>query len=702
MGKQTSDSNSDKGLLSDQDQFYKRENISIFNDFRNSDRHYIDINTTLHNGESKTELYDELEAIAAAELYTVKNTSDAKSLTMPTTGIDREGEASLIRTCAGRCGEESLFPCSCSALCVVYDTCCENFTQDCPHILQGARYGFGDLIESNKYCSEDSVFLISSCPKQSESHKQIGKAEGLLHQKTDMIEGDLRENLTDAIFHQATEVGSTILALEGSQESVAKRLKTAALRAPVTDASSGITYTNRTVYDCHKHKTDTFFVWALKLHYVKTNPQSLEDLKDLKHLDRYEPLFNSAILSRHSCLNDVVNTCPKTWVAQEGEEHYATRCLEYFALTVANNGIFAKHMYRNRFCAYCNKGMNHTYALRDKIVLSGRDNHLRMLMTIEPSGKYTIKVRHPTFFDLKHISWSQVSCKLLSETKSGHLPKSMTNISPEERSVCSAKCSSSSFTLRQDGYCKAPYVAKVAVSDDGLPPLCSRALQGIARFISCGLQSMINSMPHSEFHPVSISAHADTQTNNTLYLIKIKVDLVYPHHLFFSSSEEDSMINWRHLEILAKSLKQYRLSTDLCAVADSQDVAPERNQVKSSSFEKLVRASRAMRSSFDLLQNISGPVVSTDNTTTFCMSAINLPIYYEVSPLPCRETFVYTNDAKAMAEFHDSPCFSHLDNLQPAKSEGSHLLNHDIGSVFHGHWLLTTGLGFVVVTKLHG
>ncbi|KAK3735923.1 hypothetical protein RRG08_064515 [Elysia crispata] len=54
-----------------------------------------------------------------------------------------------------------MLPCSCGALCVVNDTCCENLSQDCPHILQDARYEFGDLITSDKFCDVDNIAVTS-------------------------------------------------------------------------------------------------------------------------------------------------------------------------------------------------------------------------------------------------------------------------------------------------------------------------------------------------------------------------------------------------------------------------------------------------------------------------------------------------------------------------------------------------------------
>ncbi|KAK3795321.1 hypothetical protein RRG08_019596 [Elysia crispata] len=176
---------------------------------------------------------------------------DFRSFNMTPTVIEIENEENLVYTCADKCGEEPLLPCSSSALCVVYDTCCENFSQDCPHILQDARYEFGDLITSDKFCSVDSDFIISSCPRHVQTHNETDEMQP---NKTVMAEEILKDLSENVSFIRITvfESLTTSLAPAGPEETAEKKLKTAALRAPVTDASSGITYINKTVYDFHK------------------------------------------------------------------------------------------------------------------------------------------------------------------------------------------------------------------------------------------------------------------------------------------------------------------------------------------------------------------------------------------------------------------------------------------------------------------
>ncbi|KAK3795320.1 hypothetical protein RRG08_019595 [Elysia crispata] len=310
---------------------------------------------------------------------------------------------------------------------------------------------------------------------------------------------------------------------------------------------------------------------------------------------------------------------------------------------------------------------------------------------------------HPPFFSPSSVSWSKVSCKPTSGISGDKLQENLTSISVGQRSVCSAKCSGSGFTLRGDGYCKSLHVAKVAVSDDGLPPLCSAALHGLASFITCGIQSMVHTMPHAEFRRPTASVQIVSKTRKTLHVVKIEVDLAVTYSKFFSATVEESVINWRHLEVLAKSLKRYRFSNDLCGASDSntQNFRSDQKQVTPLSLEQLMSRSKELTKLIHQLEQSVGPVLDTNTTTTFCMSAISLPKSYEEAILVCRETFDYAPDAKAVAGFLDSPCFSHLDDVQLAKSRGSMDILQVKGRNLHTHWFLAVGLGVLMVKRPH-
>ncbi|GFO30690.1 hypothetical protein PoB_005719500 [Plakobranchus ocellatus] len=80
--------------------------------------------------------------------------------------LDDEQGLNLFLTfiCQGRCGKKISFPCSCSATCVIYGTCCDNMTQDCPHVWEERLTRF-DLIRTSDFiCDQNSIYTIVSCP----------------------------------------------------------------------------------------------------------------------------------------------------------------------------------------------------------------------------------------------------------------------------------------------------------------------------------------------------------------------------------------------------------------------------------------------------------------------------------------------------------------------------------------------------------
>ena len=588
-------------------------------------------------------------------------------------------EDALVHNCTGRCGDENLFPCSCSDLCVLYQTCCENFNQDCPHILQDAKFRFENLVGADVRCGDYSVFKISSCPRHVWEDKQKtepGDDNSLMHPSVTSENRLEQSSHTANILQSMIEVGTSTLSIPSSSKrsskSITNSLKSAVLKAPVTDLSTGITYMNRTIYDCHnRHSTNSSLsTWALKLDYIYTNPKSLEDLGHLDGKDVYEPVFNQALLAHHLCLNDLIETCPSVW---HGEELDA-KCREFLAVTMsqASETVYSR-WYRNRFCAYCNGGQNKSYELSYNINVFNKEVGLYMLMSIDNSGSFIIKARSPNLLRAHGLPWSRVQCQ---PTPTG-----------QQEPLCSAQCNG--VKISSDGYCKLPYAAKVALADDDLPPLCPEALPGLSRFISCGLKERIDSIPHAEFQSRSASVLLDSRTNKTLYVVDIEIKKPIPDNLFFSNDHKESIKNWRTFEILAKSFKDYRLSRDLCATTDTKggrtEVVPQ--QVTTLSFDILLVSSHTMEMLSQDMERSLGPVTGTQNITTYCMSNIFEMEFYDIAPLVCKEAFTFYSDAKAIEDFRSSPCFSHLDNIRVVHSKGINILS-DKGGLLSTLWVL--------------
>ncbi|GFO48839.1 hypothetical protein PoB_007534400 [Plakobranchus ocellatus] len=104
--------------------------------------------------------------------------------------MEHENDIDLLLftfTCQGRCGENISFPCSCSATCFLYDTCCDNMAQDCPHILNKGRARFNHIRTADITCSKYSIYIIETCPhsanendgqKDMDTANMMGKVSG--------------------------------------------------------------------------------------------------------------------------------------------------------------------------------------------------------------------------------------------------------------------------------------------------------------------------------------------------------------------------------------------------------------------------------------------------------------------------------------------------------------------------------------------
>ena len=294
-----------------------------------------------------------------------------------------------------------------------------------------------------------------------------------------------------------------------------------------------------------------------------------------------------------------------------------------------------------------------------------------MLVSIDNIGSFIIKAKSLKYL-LKSLPWSRVQCQL--KPTGQQCATTHNGVSPDQQVPwCSVQFNG--VKISSDGYCKLPYAAKVALADDGLPLLCPEALPGLAKFISCGLKERIDSIPHAEFQSRSASVLLDSRTNKTLYLVDIEIKMPIPHYSFFSKTHEESIKHWRTLEILTKSLKDFRLSRDFCATTDTNGGETEvaSQQVTSLSLDFLLAASNMNTSTVLVMERSLGLVAETQNITTYCMSPLSEMDHYDIVPLVCKEAVAFYSDAEAKEDFRGSQCFSHLDNIQMVHSNGSNI-----------------------------
>ncbi|GFN99495.1 hypothetical protein PoB_002600100 [Plakobranchus ocellatus] len=622
-----------------------------------------EMSTTMRNViEKKQGTHVDTTAPNNVRNFTPKGLSTADLWTGAT---DVDTEQSLSHTCRGRCGEHDFLPCSCGPLCVLYHTCCENISQDCPHILMEGNSMFGDLLWSDIMCDRSGVFKITSCPRRVEENKdQIKQAEE--QQEIYSQNGTVfRENfytgkwiLPDIDFKPGQD--KITKPVVDSQRDVLDEFKKAALAAPVTDLATGFTFANSTIYHCHNRSNKTLSRWLLKFEYDFTNPTSLNDLQFTNSSNQYEPVFNQQILTAHMCLYDVVQSCNFTGNLAAIDISYERKCLQFFG-AVSVSSVF----YRNRFCALCNVDQDKTpKSLKANVLLFEKESSLHVLMSLSEDDTLKLNVITPRYLPRAVLSWSNAQC--FNPNSKSDSAKNVISHTHQDASVCSVKCNNDRFTMHPDGHCKTLHTAYVAVGDDGLPLLCASAQVKLAEFISCGLESRIQTLQHPDFAPPTVMIWWDTATNKTLYVVKLNIYLPFLIQGFFTKEGEQSMENLHHVEILAKSWKNYRMSHEICPEKDIKTNArsSDMRTIATKPIHKIfVYQNNDLDHEKKRTDNLV-QAVEKENTTTVCLSALQSGPYE--SPLLCMDGHLDENDEEEINAFQSSPCYAHLERLEPA------------------------------------
>ncbi|GFN75834.1 hypothetical protein PoB_000234000 [Plakobranchus ocellatus] len=269
----------------------------------------------------------------------------------------------LTFTCEGQCGKRISFPCSCSATCVVYGTCCDNMASDCPHVWEEGLSRFDHIRRANVICSEDSIYMISSCPIREIGLESMRK-RAMKTENTDLetnggyshgVSSTLKtENITQFNFSGENVSNQDI------RETILRKLNELFLFAPVTDSETGLTFINRTIYDCNNMSERNALIWSARLDYNFINPTKMEDVDVFKPSYKYRPEFNKEILKAHLCLN-VIKECSPSEDFEELKTIYADKCQKSFAAVTPI--FYFPIYYKNIFCAYCNEYMHSRYRL---------------------------------------------------------------------------------------------------------------------------------------------------------------------------------------------------------------------------------------------------------------------------------------------------------------------------------------------------
>ncbi|GFN74560.1 hypothetical protein PoB_000106600 [Plakobranchus ocellatus] len=610
---------------------------------------------------------------------------------------DNDIDMDLIFTCEGRCDKKISFPCSCSATCVVYGTCCENLSQDCPRVWEEGQFLFDQMRGSDFVCDAGTkIYKIVSCPGLIES-KEIGSSNS----ETPMMRIENVRNTavnTTPDTKDSTVSSSTSLteADKQIQEPLWQRLIKALTAGPVTDSNTGFTFNSKAIYDCLGMSPKTAMPWSVKLRYNSKSPTKLEDVGNFQTLEEYFPKFDTNIFMAHMCVPGLIDTCKLTDDLEKMSAINEDKCKNSTAIVVSSHT--RRIIYRNRFCVYCNEGRHNRYALLTTNRMPLREPDFFVLMSISESNTFNFALRTQHALARDPYPWTQAQCSMPASTSfSTGLQSNVDSRSSEsgEPSICSVTCGDSSFSFGSDGVCRARHLALLAVADDGLTRLCPSALTGLAKFLTCGLESEIKNLKKADVGASSVAVMFDSTLNTSLYVVSLHMALAERSLFYFSNIMNEAIPNIRQVALLVKSLRDYRLSQTLCSEREEKIENDFSKTIQTSSLITDVGRSIGKVNFFKYMKQLRGPIVDNQTTTTVCLSAVYdaIGVYKnldKVDPkhLKCMDDPVYEHDADWITKFHDSPCFSHFENLQSPGANGAFGIIKDRGVLLVGVFFL--------------
>ncbi|RUS82586.1 hypothetical protein EGW08_009660 [Elysia chlorotica] len=578
-----------------------------------------------------------------------------------------------LLTCRGRCGFGASFPCGCSASCVVYQTCCRDIALDCPHVVQKAWSEFQHLITADVLCDDDAVLKITSCPKEYGNHNINKNGNKNIPGQRQHPHSAMGRGITQnpQQISKSLESPFNISDLEqGLKEANQKFYQALLSSSPMTDLSTGFTFINRSIYECHGVAAENISPWSLQLDYIFPNPTNLADLEPLlKNHNTYMPLFNERILFPHLCSRHIVRKCNRFSIHGDSNKELEEKCLNGTAGVVQAFSDNSK-LYFNIFCAYCNEGRNGAFMLYQRHQTEFKDFELKVLMSHSGDDRYSLTVLNHASI---HVSWLSGQC-FISQAA---LEQDSSNKNPGEQrghTVCSTTCSKMYFTHSPDGICRAPHTAVVALTDAGLPPLCRRAIPLLADFIICGLKHLIPSLKNADFHPSMVTNAFDKRLNKTLHVVRLHMELPTLAAGFFANQVDESWSNYHRLAVLVKTFALYRTSHNLCNET-------EENGGKSDSDSNQISL-MSQSHNYDVSYHerglvIRGEVVDSENKTTFCLSftSRDTSTNVDASEVPfhlmCSEEAAREKDEAMIQMLANSRCFKPPPDL--ATSRGGHV-----------------------------
>ena len=309
-------------------------------------------------------------------------------------------------SCGQRCGEDPSYPCSCDEKCLVYKTCCPDLAEFCPTLFKRALVKFGNLMSASVHCDETSVvMLVNSCPSS------LREVDGLLSQD-------------DSSFG-LTSPGHLSVRSPSEEDSLnIISLPEILSNAPVTDYSTGIMYTNISIFECNRENSISAWnqtanraatAWNTQIGTLnKQIPSRMINAQQTLDLGTfsYVPPHSHPVSAGSLCYNDRVRGCIDKLSRELGIEQLVcdTSVNEYYSQRSTVRRM-SNHDPRlaSRVCSRCLSDYQESTARGSRYFLSG----FKVLVSLSESpGRVHYSVHEEGRRQHRPVPWWSWECSV--------------------------------------------------------------------------------------------------------------------------------------------------------------------------------------------------------------------------------------------------------------------------------------------------
>ncbi|GFS24111.1 hypothetical protein ElyMa_003407000 [Elysia marginata] len=402
-----------------------------------------------------------------------------------TSSSERASESSPI-SCYGRCGDRKSFPCSCTDICIVNGNCCHDMKTQCRSLFESGWSRFKHLLKAEVECSSmTSSFMIMSCPSASSSRED--ESLELESTTTGGIEVVAQPNFSKVVASQNNEKSSLL----------SNAFFSLVLNSPVTDATTGLVYRNRSVSRCNGVQDINIQPWLVQVR-IDLTTGDINDLGSLNDMVSTEIIvyippdsLKSTSLGSH-CIRGSKRHCQKNLLTDRPslESMCLNGSITYY--TNKEQGFFD-----NIHCLVCNVGSENYSSPVTYYIPRLKTFRFSLLASTTSSGHLTLRPGSGLFF----VSWATVECSVSAEEQGSDKCN---------KSKCGEK-----FEERPDGECRTIKKLVFAIGGGECSFIRSKETESkLLSLLKCYLKTFENAELDAE--TVKFAAVFDERMNRSL------------------------------------------------------------------------------------------------------------------------------------------------------------------------------------------